>query len=100
MPNSDHAVFHCPGRLAAGPGSKPVCGAPDWNHDEHDYPERPGLTPQAALEQFERTTGYRIHAVTDAGGTVWWRQPVEQPMFECTIGDRCMHIDELSAPKP
>jgi hypothetical protein len=38
MPNSDQAVFHCPGRAAAGPGSKPVCGEPDWNHDEHDYP--------------------------------------------------------------
>lgn len=37
-PDSGQAVFHCPGRAADGPGSKPVCGAPDWNHDEHDYP--------------------------------------------------------------
>jgi hypothetical protein len=60
----------------------------------------PEITPQEALEQFERTTGFRIHAATDADGTVWWRQPSEQPMFECTIGDRCMHIDELSVAKP
>lgn len=47
MPISDLAVFHCPGRVAAGPGSKPVCGAPDWNHDGHDYPVPPrsGLKP-------------------------------------------------------
>lgn len=57
------------------------------------------LTPQEALEQFERTTGFRIHAVTEPGGTMWWRRG-ERPLFECTIGDRCMHIDELSAPEP
>lgn len=34
------AVFHCPGRAAAGPGSAPVCGMPDWDHEAHDYPAR------------------------------------------------------------
>ncbi len=56
------------------------------------------MTPQQAIEQFETLTGLTIHAVTDRDGVLWWRRSGGPPVFECTVGDRHLHIDELSDP--
>jgi hypothetical protein len=56
------------------------------------------VTPEQALKQFQQTTGLRVFAVLDGDGTVWWAKgQAETPAFECTIGDRFLHIDELAS---
>lgn len=53
--------------------------------------------PAAALGRFEEATGLRVFAVLDRDGTVWWAKPgAGAPVFECTVGDRVLHIDELA----
>lgn len=55
------------------------------------------MTPEEALRQFEQVTGLRVFAVLDQDGTAWWVKPeTDTPTFECTIGDRFLHIDELA----
>jgi hypothetical protein len=55
------------------------------------------MTPEEALKRFEKVTGLRVFAVLDQDGTAWWaKQGFETPTFECTIGDRFLHIDELA----
>lgn len=55
------------------------------------------MTPEEALNQFQEATGLRVFAVLDPDGTVWWRKPeTGTPSFECTIGDRFLHVDELA----
>jgi hypothetical protein len=57
------------------------------------------MTPEEALNQFQQVTGLRVFAVLDREGTAWWAKPeTETPTFECTIGDRFLHIDELATP--
>jgi hypothetical protein len=60
------------------------------------------VTPEEALRQFEQTTGLRVFAVLERDGTAWWAKTAAgTPVFECTIGDRVLHIDELaSEPTP
>lgn len=56
------------------------------------------MTPEEALRQFQQVTGLRVFAVLDQDGTAWWAKPEsETPAFECTIGDRFLHIDELAS---
>ena len=86
MLNPDQAIFHCPGRVAAGPGSKPVCGAPDWNHDEHDYPARADTPTSAQLAQVLADINRRIDAlieVLDALGYEIVRQAPDAPICAC-----------------
>lgn len=55
------------------------------------------MTPAEALHQFETTTGLRVFAVLDRDGTAWWaKQETAPASFECTVGDRVLHIDELA----
>jgi hypothetical protein len=56
------------------------------------------VTPEEALKQFQQVTGLRVFAVLDPDGTVWWAKvDVEAPTFECTVGDRVLHVDELAS---
>lgn len=58
------------------------------------------MTPEEALRQFQQVTGLRVFAVLEPDGTAWWAKPeteTEPPTFECTIGDRILHIDELAS---
>jgi hypothetical protein len=77
------------------PGHRPASRSEAAQTLSAGYSPIPGET----LNTFEQTTGYRIHAITDTDGTIWWRTGAP-PLFECTIGDRCMHIDELSVDQP
>jgi hypothetical protein len=55
------------------------------------------VTPEEALKQFQQASGLRVFAVLDQEGTAWWAKgEAETPTFECTIGDRVLHIDELA----
>jgi hypothetical protein len=37
-----------------------------------------------------------VFAVVDRDGSVWWATPAAgAPVFECSVGDRFLHIDEL-----
>lgn len=56
------------------------------------------MTPEEALRQFQQTTGLQVFAVLDRDGTAWWAKgEAGTPTFECTIGDRFLHIDELAS---
>lgn len=56
------------------------------------------MTPEEALRQFQEATGLRVFAVLDRDGAAWWAKPeAGTPVFECTIGDRFLHIDELAS---
>ena len=52
------------------------------------------MTPLEALKQFEKTTGLKVAALMDEDTAVWWRDGAAT--FECTVGDRHLHIDELA----
>jgi hypothetical protein len=55
------------------------------------------VTPEEALKQFQQVTGLRVFAVLDREGTAWWaKEEYETSTFECAIGDRLLHIDELA----
>jgi hypothetical protein len=59
------------------------------------------VTPEEALKQFQQVTGLRVFAVLDPDGTVWWaKEEAEALTFECTVGDRFLHIDELASGSP
>jgi hypothetical protein len=55
------------------------------------------MTPEEALKQFEQVTGLRVAAVYDRDSdALWWQLDDRRAgVFECTIGDRTLHIDEL-----
>lgn len=74
IPAAQPGQFHCPGRVASGPGSRPVCGFDDWDHDPHDYGHAADPTGQLYSRADDETTqaiGARepLHtgAVTEAG---------------------------------
>lgn len=55
------------------------------------------MTPQEALAVFEETTGLRIIAVHDPySDALWWQEADRPDIFTCSVGDRTLHIDELS----
>lgn len=57
------------------------------------------MKPEEALRQFEEATGLRVFAVLDRDGVAWWTKREAGPhVFECTVGDRALHIDELAVP--
>lgn len=37
---------------------------------------------------------FKVFAIKDDKGVVWWRVD-DTDIYECSIGDRKMHIDEL-----
>jgi len=57
------------------------------------------MTPEQALKQFEQATGLHVVAVHERDSdALWWQLDLGRPaVFECTIGDRVMHIDELAS---
>lgn len=58
------------------------------------------MTPEEALALFEETTGLRIVAVHDPySDAIWWQEQDRPRVFECSVGDRVLHVDEL-APRP
>lgn len=55
-----------------------------------------GKLPSGELKRFEERTGMIVDVLRDKDHVQWWRKaPFEDGIFECTIGDRVMHIDEL-----
>lgn len=58
------------------------------------------MIPNEALNYFEyETMPFKVFALVDENGVVWWRTDDGKgkwtDMFECSVGDRTLHINEL-----
>jgi hypothetical protein len=58
-------------------------------------------TPSDAINYAESDLWpYKVFAIVDDKGVIWWRVKDDSggwtDMFECSVGDRKMHIDELA----
>ena len=55
------------------------------------------VTAADALAAFQEATGLRVFAVYDRDSdAIWWAEDDRPDVFACSVGDRVLHIDELS----